>query len=133
MKKNAKFLFSIFVITAVMLYGCSKGYEKQSAAGDLKITLTVERYPLVKSDNALSILIADSSGTPVNNVVVNARYYMPPMPGMAPMDFNTQAVLKGDRYFFSANIPMEGGWKVEVTATRPAVSAVSAIFNLDAR
>jgi hypothetical protein len=58
---------------------------------------------------------------------------MPPMPGMAPMEYKTQAVMKGDGYSFSANIPMEGGWKAEVSVTRGGSTAVTATFNIDAR
>jgi len=58
---------------------------------------------------------------------------MPPMPGMAPMEFNTQAVSKGDAYSFTANIAMEGGWKAEVSVNRPGRPASLATFNLDAR
>ena len=116
-----------------MLFGCSKGYETQKSAGDLKITLSAERYPLIKGDNAMIVLVTDSAGKAVTDAAVNVRYYMPPMPGMAPMDFNSQAVLKGDRYAYTANVPMEGGWKTEVSVTRPGKTAVSATFNVDAR
>lgn len=131
---NRKYVLVIFVtIAAVVLFGCSKGYETQKNAGDMKIRLSVERYPLIKGDNALMVQVTDASGSAVTDAVVNVRYYMPPMPGMAPMDFNTQAVLKGDRYVYTANVPMEGGWKTEMSVTRPGKSAVSAAFNLDAR
>jgi hypothetical protein len=121
------------LIASAMLFGCAKGYETQKSAGDLKITLSVERYPLIKGDNAMTVQVTDGAGRAVTDVVVNVHYYMPPMPGMAPMDFNTQAVLKGDRYAFLTNVPMEGGWKTDVSVTRPGKPAVSATFNVDAR
>ena len=121
------------IIVEALLFGCAKGYEMQKSAGDLKITLAVDRYPLIKGDNALTMLIADPSGKAVTDAVVIVRYFMPSMPGMAPMDYNTQAMPKGDRYAFIANVPMEGVWKTEVSVTRPGKSAVSAIFNIDAR
>jgi hypothetical protein len=121
------------VIAGMVLFGCSKGYEKKTVAGDLAVTLSVDRYPLVKGDNALSVKVADASGKPVTDAAVNVRYFMPAMPGMAPMDFNTQALLKGDQYAFSANVPMEGGWKAEVSVARPGKSAATATFNIDAR
>jgi hypothetical protein len=123
----------VTLATAAVLFGCAKGYETQKSAGDLKITLSVERYPLIKGDSAMTVQVTDSSGNAVTDAVVNVRYYMPPMPGMAPMDFNTQAVLKGDRYAFTANVPMEGGWKTEVSVARPGKPSVSATFNVDAR
>jgi hypothetical protein len=131
--KKVSFAIAVVFIVALMLFGCSKGYESQRSVDDVKITLSVDRYPLVKSDNTLAVKVADSSGKPVNDATVNVRYFMPPMPGMAPMDYNTQAVLKGDRYVFTANVPMEGGWKAEVSVTRPGKPAANTTFNLDAR
>ena len=131
MKKTLSALM-IFLLVAA-LSACTKGYERQAAAGDVKVTLTASQYPLVKGDNTITIKAVDQSGKPVTDAVVNVRYYMPPMPGMAPMEFNTQAVSKGDAYSFTANITMEGGWKAEVSVTRPGKPASLATFNLDAR
>jgi len=131
--KKKLFAIAVAAVAAVMILGCSKGYESQKTADDLKITLSVDRYPLVKGDNALNLKMEESAGKAVTDAAVNVRYYMPPMPGMAPMDFNTQAVPKGGGFFFSANVPMEGGWKAEVSVVRPGKPAVTATFNLDAR
>jgi hypothetical protein len=131
--KKVLIAFTAAVIAGLLLFGCSKGYEKSTAAGDLTITLSVDRYPLVKGDNMLSVKAADASGKPVTDAAVSVRYFMPAMPGMAPMDFNTQATLKGDQYTFSANVPMEGGWKAEVSVARPGKPAATATFNIDAR
>lgn len=131
--KNVLVVLTVVVIAALLLFGCSKGYEKKTVAGDLAITLSVDRYPLVKGDNMLSVKAADASGKPVTDAAVSVRYFMPAMPGMAPMDFNTQAALKGDQYAFSANVPMEGGWKAEVSVVRPGKPAATATFNIDAR
>jgi hypothetical protein len=125
--------FAAVVIAGLLLFGCAKGYEKSTVAGDLTVTLSVDRYPLVKGDNMLSVKAADASGKPVTDAAVNVRYYMPAMPGMAPMEFTTQAALKGDQYAFSANVPMEGGWKAEVSVARPGKPAAMATFNIDAR
>ena len=131
--KRSLLVIAVVLVSAGMLFGCSKGYESQKTADDLKVTLSIDRYPLVKGDNTLILKVADAAGKAVTDATVNVRYYMPPMPGMAPMEFNTQAVLKGDRYSFSANVPMEGGWKAEAAIARPGKPSVTAIFNIDAR
>ncbi len=131
--KRLSFLIVSAVALAVLFLGCSKGFESTKNVDDLKITLSVARYPLVKSDNTLTVAVTDAAGKAVTDAAVNVRYYMPPMPGMAPMDFNTQATLKGNAYAFSANIPMEGGWRVEVSVARPGKPAAMATFNVDAR
>ena len=134
MKKSVMaVLTGILLVAIVVVAGCSKGYEAKKVADDLSITLKADRYPLIKADNALSVSVADATGKTVTDIALQVRYYMPAMPGMAPMEFTAQAVPKGDRYSFTANIPMEGGWKLDVTATRPGKPAVTATFNVDAR
>ena len=133
MVKKRSFSIAVAAVAAMMLFGCSKGYESQKTVDDLKITLSVQRYPLVKGDNSLNISVEDSAGKAVTDAAVNVHYHMPPMPGMAPMDFNAQAVPQRGGFFCSANVPMEGGWKAEVSVVRPGKPAVVATFNLDAR
>jgi N-methylhydantoinase B/oxoprolinase/acetone carboxylase alpha subunit len=134
MRKNAIVVLAFVLMVAIVIVaGCSKGYETKKAAEDLSVTLKADRYPLIKGDNDLSVNVADASGKTVTDAAVQVRYYMPAMPGMAPMEFNAAALAKGGGYVFTANVPMEGGWKVDVTATRPGRKAVTATFNVDAR
>ncbi len=116
-----------------LIVGCSKGYVSQKTVDSTTITLKAEQYPLIKGDNALSVKVADLSGKSAGDAMVMARYYMPPMPGMAPMEYKTMAQAKGEEYVLTANIPMEGGWKIDVTSTQPGKPAVTATFNVDAR
>ncbi len=124
---------AVAVIAATVVLGCTRGFESQKTVDDLTIKITVGSYPLVKGDNTLTVKVTDAAGKAVIDAKVDVRYYMPPMPGMAPMDFSGQAVLRGDAYAVSANVPMEGGWKVEVSVARPGKPAAMATFNLDAR
>lgn len=133
MKKHSLVVLIAALAGVAMLFGCTKGYESRKSSDDLSVTLSVERYPLVKGDNALIVRVKDASGKVVADGTVNVHYFMPPMPGMAPMDYNTQATLKGDAYVFSANIPMEGGWKAEISVARPGKPVAAVTFNIDAR
>ncbi len=131
--KKASLVILLAALVLTTVFACAKGYESQKSAGDLKVTLSVDRYPLVKGDNSLTVKIVDAEGKTINDATVSLRYFMPPMPGMAPMEYKTQAVLKGDSYSFSANIPMEGGWKAEVFVMRGGKQTVTTTFNVDAR
>lgn len=131
MKKIATAVLMIAALTTAV--GCTKGYESRKTSGDLTIALTAAAYPLVKGDNNMAIKVTDASGKPVTSAKVDVRYYMPPMPGMAPMDYTTQASLKGDSHAFIANIAMEGGWRIDATVTRPDKPAATVTFNVDAR
>lgn len=120
-------------ILAIALAACTKGYESQKTAGNFSVTLTANRYPLIIGDNSLGVKVSGSEGKAVTDAKVEARYYMPAMPGMAPMEYTTQAVLAGSAYSFGANIPMEGGWKVDVSITQPGGAPQTVTFNVDAR
>ncbi len=134
MRKNVMLVMACFLLVAVFIAaGCSKGYETKKTTGDLIVTLKADRYPLIKGDNDLFVSITDAAGKTMNDVTVQARIYMPPMSGMAPMEFNATPQAKSGGYGFVANVPMEGGWKVDVTATRPNKNPVTTTFNVDAR
>ncbi len=128
------FSFTIIAVLAVaVIAGCTKGYETKKSAGDLSVTLSAGSYPLIKGDNSLTVKLTDASGKPLTDAKVMIRYYMPPMAGMAPMEYQAQAVPAGDAYKFTANIPMEGGWRVDVTAARGDSQFPTTTFNVDAR
>ncbi len=128
-----RILTVLMVVILAAAAGCSKGYESRKNVGDMNISLKADRYPLVMGDNALSVSAADQAGKAITDAKVDVRFYMPPMPGMAPMESMVQAQLKGDAYACTVNVAMEGGWKVDVTVTRPGKPAVTTTFNVDAR
>ncbi len=133
MKKRIFAVVLVALVSLGVIAGCSKGYESRKTVSDLNITLKADRYPLVVGDNTLSISVTDQAGKAITDAKVDVRVYMPPMPGMAPMDSTMPAVLKGDIYSVTANAAMEGGWKVDVTVTRPGKTGVTATYNVDAR
>jgi len=130
--KKLVFVLSV-VLSLAVVAGCSKGYVSEKNVGGMTMTLKAERYPLVKGDNTITLKVADQSGNAVTDAKVDIRFYMPPMPGMAPMDSTTQAMLHGDMYMATVNAAMEGGWKADVTVTQPGKQPVNSTYNLDAR
>ncbi len=121
------------VVIVAVFTGCSKGYESRKSAGDMNIILKADRYPLIKGDNALSVDVSDQAGKAITDAKVDVRFYMPPMPGMAPMDSTLQAAPRGSGYAVTVNPAMEGGWKIDLTVTQPGKPAVTTTFNVDAR
>ncbi len=131
--KKIMMLFFIAVLMTFTTVGCKKGYQTQKTAGDLTITLSAGSYPLIVGDNAMTIKITDASGKAVTDAKVGVRYYMPPMPGMAPMEYTVDGAPKGGGYGFTANIAMEGGWRVDVNVVRGDNPSPTVTFNVDAR
>ncbi len=128
-KKVMAVLIIAVAATIIAAPTWAKGYENGKDAGKYHLTLKADRYPLVKGNNSVIVVVADKSGKAITNTKVKVRYHMPAMPGMAPMSYTTEAVLKGQEYVVTADIPMEGGWKFEVSVGDEA----SATFNLDVR
>ena len=129
MKKGMAVPVMVVVLALLAVPSWAKGFENKKSAGKYEVTLKADSYPLVKGNNTVTVSVADKAGKAVTTVKVKVRYYMPAMPGMAPMSYTTDAVLKGQAYALTADIPMEGGWKFEVSVGDEA----SATFNLDAR
>jgi hypothetical protein len=132
MKKIMTLFFAAVLITFAA-GGCKKGYQAQKTSGDLNITLSAGSYPLIIGDNPMTIRITDASGKAVTDAKVGVRYYMPPMPGMAPMEYTVEGTPKGGDYGFNANIAMEGGWRVDVNVMRGDKPSPPITFNVDAR
>ena len=131
--KRPVFVVLVLMLSVAVLGGCSKGYESQKNSAGLNIILRADRYPLVKGENNLSVKVTESSGKAVTDAKVDIRFYMPPMPGMAPMESSVRPQMKGNEYPFTVNVAMEGGWKIDATITQPGKTPASATFNVDAR
>lgn len=131
--KKIMTLFFVGVLVTFTMAGCKKGYQSQKTAGDLSITLSAGGYPLIIGDNPMTIKITEASGKAVTDAKVGVRYYMPPMPGMAPMEYTVEGTPTGGGYGFTANIAMEGGWRVDINAVRGDKPAPTVTFNVDAR
>ena len=123
----------VVVLAGILAAGCSKGYEAKQTVEGTTVALSAKAYPLVLGENALAIKVMDASGKPVKDAQVSVRLFMPPMPGMAPMEYTSQGTAQGDGYTCSVNPAMAGGWKAEVTVARTGQAPVLALFNLDAR
>lgn len=121
-------LMTLVVVTPVH----SKEFTVRLTAGDYNVIAEIERYPLVLGDNKLEVEIKDSTGKKVTDVEVLINYYMPPMPRMVPMNYKTQAGLKGDKYRATMNIIMSGPWYIKVIINNSGKIS-TAKFNVDAQ
>jgi nitrogen fixation protein FixH len=82
--------------------------------------------------NELLVGIKDALGKPVSDLKVMVNYYMPPMPGMAPMNYTVRASPKGDGYLVIMELIMTGPWNI-VVKTSVAGKRLSATFPIDVR
>ncbi len=133
MKKKLFLMLVVILISAVVLAACSTRYENQINVGGLNVRLKADRYPLAKGDNQLAVIIIGSAQRTITDARVDARFYMPNVPGMLPMDSKMEAVLKGDKYLFTVNPAIPGVWKLDLTVARPEERALTTTFNIEAQ
>jgi hypothetical protein len=112
----------LFTIVLVLFFGATHAYAKEYQAkkrvGDWEVEIRMDRDPPIMGDNTIKIQIRDGEGKLVKDAKVLVNYYMPPMPRMAPMNFRTDANLKGDQFQATLRFIMEGPWYVVVILQR---------------
>ena len=124
-------LFVLFFVLSAPTAG-AKSYELKKKAGDFEAEVRMERNPPSPGDNNIEIEIKDGEGKPITEAKVLVNYYMPPMPRMAPMNYTTDAKLKGEKYKATMNLIMSGPWVIAVKITHGGKTS-TAKFNIDAQ
>lgn len=110
----------------------AKEYEVNKKAGDYTVDVKMDRNPPAQGKNNMDIAVTDKAGKAVTDAQVVVEYVMPPMPGMAPMNYKATAEPKGDRYKAVMDLSMTGPWNVAVKITRDGKSQ-SARFTIDVK
>jgi hypothetical protein len=111
MKKFLAFILTLCLVSGIA-YG--RGYEVKKKAGDYEAEVRIDRSPPIVGDNQIEIEVKDAHGKPITEARVMVNYYMPPMPRMAPMNFTTDAKLKGEKYTAKMNFIMSGPWIIAI-------------------
>ena len=113
-----------------MAYG--RDYTARKKVEGYTIEISINRNPPIVAKNELQVMIKDSAGKAVSDLKVMVNYYMPPMPGMAPMNYTVQASPKGDGYLVIMDLIMTGPWNI-VIKTNVAGKRLAATFPIDVR
>ena len=128
MTKLTPFILILFLITEI---ASAKDFEIRRRVGEYEAEVKIDRYPPVLGDNRIEIEIKDAGGNRVTDAKVLVHYYMPPMPRMAPMNYITDAKLKGEKYKATMNFIMSGPWIIAIKINH-AGKMSTAKFNIDA-
>ena len=111
MRKFFVFVLAFCLISSIAL---ANSYEAKRKAGEYEAEVRIDRSPPVVGDNHIEIEVKDARGNPVTDAKVLVNYYMPPMPRMAPMNYTTDAKLKGEKYRAKMNFIMSGPWIIAI-------------------
>ena len=125
-------LISTLILFLTVALGDARGVEVKKRVGELEAEMRIDRSPPVLGDNHIEIGLKDSGGKTVTDAKVLVNYYMPPMPRMAPMNYTTDASLKGDKYRAKMNFIMSGPWIIAVKINHGGKIS-TAKFNVDAQ
>jgi len=125
------FLFGL-ILLLIPTIANPKAYELKRKAGEYEAEVKIDRYPPVLGDNKIEIEIKDGEGNLVTDAKVLVNYYMPPMPRMAPMNYTTDAKLKGEKYKATMNFIMSGPWIIAIKINHAGKTS-TAKFNVDAQ
>ncbi len=113
LKRRVLFILA-FVLLVGSTYVYSKEFQTKKKFGDWEVEIRMDRDPPVLGDNNMKIEIRDADGKRVRDAKVLVNYYMPPMPRMAPMNYRTDAQLKGDQFQATVRFVMSGPWYIVV-------------------
>ncbi len=127
-----KFFVSILILLLIAGTAYPKGYEIKKSLGEYEAEVKIDRSPPVVGDNHIEIEVKDARGKPVTDAKVLVNYYMPPMPRMAPMNYITDATLKGEKYRARMNFIMSGPWIIAIKINHGGKIS-TAKFNVDAQ
>ena len=127
-----KVLLSVFAVVMVFGIASAKDYEVKKKAGDYDVEAKIDRNPPVVGDNHITVEVKDAAGKYVTDAKVVVDYSMPAMPGMPPMNYKTDAELKGNAYKATMNLSMSGPWNIAIKVTKAGRTS-TAKFNIDAR
>ena len=127
MRKRIVFILAVILIAGIAY---ARGYEVKKKVGEYETVIRIDRNPPVIGNNNIEIEIRDVTGKHVTDASVLVNYYMPPMPRMAPMNYRTDARLKGKKYKATMNFIMTGPWIIAVKITRQG-KTVTAKLSVD--
>ena len=102
------------VVLLIVGVAHAREYQATKRVGTLQAEIRVDRNPPIVGDNRIEIGIRDQDGKSVTDASVLVNYYMPPMPRMAPMNYITDAKLRGDTYKATMNFIMSGPWIIAI-------------------
>ena len=117
MKKAVLVLTVVMFVLSIGLVQ-AKDYEMSKKAGDLNVTVKIDKNPPATGINKMDIAIKDSAGKDVTDAAVGIDYGMPAMPGMGAMNYKTNTTLKNKIYQANINFSMPGPWFINIKINR---------------
>lgn len=127
-----RWVLAMMMVALAAGTAAAKDYEVTKKADDYSVVVKMDRNPPTTGNNQVSVSIKDAAGADVTDAKVSIQYYMPPMPGMPAMNYNTNAAPAANLYKAKVNFSMSGSWNLVIRITR-ANKTTPVRFTVDAR
>ena len=102
----------LLLIQVTPAYG--KNFAVRRTVDGYTLDVTINQNPPILGKNDLWVEIKDSAGKYVIDAMVTVNYFMPPMPGMPPMNYTVKASPRSSGYGTTMNLIMKGPWNIVI-------------------
>jgi hypothetical protein len=109
-----KVLGFTFLFLMCVTLAHARDYTVRRKVDTYTVDISINRNPPVTGKNEIRVEIKDSSGKYVASAPVSINYYMPPMPGMPPMNYTVSAPPSGNGYKATMDLIMTGPWNIVI-------------------
>jgi hypothetical protein len=92
----------------------ARDFRVRKRAGNFIVDVTLDKNPPILGNCDIRIEIHDGQGVAVTGSRVLVNYYMPPMPGMVPMNYTIQTTPKGSSHVATMHFIMTGPWNIVI-------------------
>jgi hypothetical protein len=113
-KAAAAGFLALLLILCIAAEGLAGDYRVRRKTQNHVVDAAINRNPPVMGENTIRVEIRDASGRHLTGARVSVNYYMPPMPGMVPMNYTVPAAADGNRYRAEMNFIMTGPWNIVI-------------------
>jgi len=119
----------VILVLTVLMFALSVGmvqakdYEITKKAGDLSVTVKIDKNPPAAGINKIDVAVKDAAGKDITDAGVVIDYGMPAMPGMHAMNYKTNTALKNKSYQADLNFSMSGPWFINIKINRGSATS----------
>ena len=93
---------------------CGRDFTVKRNLQGYTLSVTIDQNPPILGKNDIKVEIKDSLGKYVVDASVTVNYFMPPMPGMPPMNYRVKASPGDSEYSATMNFIMKGPWNIVI-------------------
>lgn len=127
-----KAIWIMLVVLLVTGSAWAKDFTLTQKAGDLTVTIKIDKNPSVVGDNNMLIWLKDAAGNDVKGAIVIVDYSKSTMLWMLAKKYSSYATPHENNYHAILEIPTPGSWEVTVNINNKG-KRVSTKFSINAK